>query len=407
MLTDTAIRQAKPGDKIRKLTDASGLQLWLDPRGYRLWRFAYRFAGKQKALAIGSYPEVSLAVARQKRDEARAVLKGGRDPSAVRSVERATRQVAAANTFGAISAELIERMRRQGRAAATIELVEWMLRLASISLGKRPISEITAAEVLAVLRGVEKRGRLASAHRLRGVIGQVFRYAIATARAENDPTLALRGALLDASRKNRAAILDPEELGGFLRAADGFVGSPETKAALRLLPLVFTRPGELRYARWPEIDLRRAVWSVPAERDKMRRGFDVPLSRQALGILEQLRDTSGHRQLVFPGARAPTRPISENTLNAAMRRMGYTNEQVTAHGFRATASTILNESGLWSKDAIERSLAHVERNSVRRAYNRAEYWDERVRMAQWWGDYLDGLRLGDTAAQHHGGGRGD
>jgi integrase len=393
-LSDVKIRAAKPRAKVHKLSDGNGLQLWIDPRGYRLWRFAYRFAGQQKTLAIGAYPDVSLAVARDRRDEARSLLKAHQDPSSVRKVERATRHIAAANTFRLVSDELLERSAEQRRAPATLELNTWLLRAACESLGDRPISEITAVEVLAVLRGVEQRGRRASAHRMRAAIGQVFRYAIATARAENDPTVALRGALLDTTRKNRAAILHPAELGAFLRAADGFVGQPETKAALRLLPLLFTRPGELRRARWQEFSLLHAVWKVPAQNDKMRRGFDVPLARQACAMLEELCSISGSRDLVFPGARSPNRPLSENTLNAAMRRMGYTEEQVTAHGFRATASTLLNESGLWSKEAIERSLAHVERDSVRRAYNRAAYWDERVRMMQWWADHLDELKKG-------------
>jgi integrase len=397
-LTDVKIRATKPRAKIHKLSDGNGLQLWVDPRGYRLWRLAYRFAGKQKALAIGPYPDVSLAEAREKRDEARSLLKTHRDPADVRKIVRATRNVAAANTFKLISDELLERSADQGRATATLELNRWLLRGACESLGDRPISEITAVEVLAVLRAVEKRGRRASAHRMRGAIGQVFRYAIATARAENDPTIALRGALLDATRKNRAAILNPAELGAFLRGADGFVGQPETKAALRLLPLLFTRPGELRRARWQEFSLLNAVWKVPAENDKMRRGFDVPLARQACVILEELRSISRSRDLVFPGGHSRNRPLSENTLNAAMRRMGYTEEQVTAHGFRATASTLLNESGLWSKEAIERSLAHVEKDSVRRAYNRAAYWDERVRMMKWWADHLDELKRDLDAA---------
>jgi integrase len=393
MLTDTSLRAAKPSTKLRKLSDGGGLQLWIDPRGYRLWRLAYRFDGKQRVLALGAYPSVSLAEARRKRDEARTVLRSGRDPSAERRVHRAMRRVSAANTFGAVADELIARKKAEGKAAATLSKTIWLLNIACADLGRRPIAEISAAEVLAVLRGVEKRGHLESARRLRAIIGQVFRYAIATARAENDPTFPLRDALVPPKVRHRAAIVDPVELGAFLRAVDGFTGQPETKAALRLLPLVFTRPGELTRAEWIEFDLDYAIWAVPQRRDKMRRGFDIPLARQAMAILRDLHCITGQGRLVFPGTRTADRPISENTLNAAMRRLGYGRDEVVAHGFRATASTLLNESNRWSKDAIEKSLGHIEKDAVRRAYNRAAYWDERVRMVQWWADYLDELRV--------------
>ncbi|MFI5011758.1 MAG: tyrosine-type recombinase/integrase [Hyphomicrobiales bacterium] len=368
------------------------MQLWLDPRGYRLWRFAYRFEGKQRVLALGSYPETGLSEARKKRDGAKALVKERRDPAQERRIERITGRATAATTFGAIADELIARKKSEGRAEATIEKVTWLLGIASAVLGSRPLAKISAAEVLSVLRTIESRGRLESARRLRSVIGEVFRYAIATARAENDPTFALRGALIAPIVKHRAAILDPSALGAFLRAVDGFAGQPETKAALQLLPHVFTRPGELTRAAWVEFDLDAAIWTVPPAKEKMRRGFDVPLSRQALEILRSLRGLTGRGRLVFPGARSSHRPISDSTLNAAMRRMGYASDEVTAHGFRATASTLLNESGRWSKDAIEKALAHIEKDAVRRAYNRSAYWEERKRMAQWWSDYLDQLR---------------
>ena len=396
LLTDRAIRAAKPGAKLRKLSDGGALQLWIDPRGYRFWRFAYRFHGKQKVLALGSYPNVSLAEARKTRDAAKELVKNDKDPSTERRLERITKRVAAANTFKAIADELFVRKRAEGKADRTLEKTIWLLNIASADLGKRPIAEISAAEILSVLRAVERRGKLESARRLRATIGQVFRFAIATARAANDPTIALRGALLPPNVKHRAAILDPVALGGFLRAVDGFDGQPETKAALQLLPLVFTRPGELTRAEWAEFDFDNAVWRIPARNDKMRRGFDVPLAQQALTILRELHGITGHRRLVFPGVRSPERPISENTLNAAMRRLGYGADEVVAHGFRSSASTLLNESGLWSKDAIEKSLGHIEKDSVRRAYNRGLYWDERVRMAQWWADHLDELKQGET-----------
>jgi integrase len=396
LLTDTAIRAARPGPKLRKLSDSGGLQLWVDPRGYRLWRYAYRFLGKQKVLALGPYPETSLAEARRGRDAARSLLKAGKDPSTERRLERVTKRVSADNTFKAVAEEFIARKIKEGKSEATIAKVGWLIRIASTELGPRPIADISSAEVLSVLRDVEKRGKLESARRMRSVVGQVFRYAISTARAVNDPTFALRGALLPPTVTHRAAILDPDILGGFLRAVDGFTGQPETKAALRLLPIVFTRPGELRRAAWSEFDLGDAIWHVPAKNDKMRRGLDIPLARQAVAVLRDLHAITGRGRLAFPGMRTADRPISENTLNAAMRRLGYGSDEVSSHCFRATASTILNECGLWSKDAIERALGHIEKNEVRRAYNRGAYWDERVRMAQWWADHLEELKRGEV-----------
>jgi integrase len=382
----------KPGAKLRKLSDGGGLQLWIDPKGNRYWRLAYRFATKQKVLSLGVYPEVSLANARAARDRARARLRDGADPSAERRADKLARKFAAENTFKAIADELLERKTLDGKASATLDKAVWLLDIACAQLGHRPISDISAAEVLDVLRLVEKRGRLETARRLRSTIGQVFRYAIATARAENDPTFALRGALASPSTTHRAAITEPAALGGLMRAIDGYTGQPETKAALRLLPLVAARPGELRHACWEEFGLDGAVWRIPAARTKMRRDHDVPLSAQAVALLRELRSLSGHRKLLFPGLRTPDRPISENTLNAAMRRLGFASDEMSAHGFRASFSTLANESGLWRVDVIERCLAHAEPNAVRKAYNRAEHWDERVRLMQWWADYLDELR---------------
>jgi integrase len=404
-LTDVAIKAAKAGDKLRKLSDGVGLQLWLDPRGYRSWRFAYRFDGKQRVLALGVYPAVSLSAARVARDEAKALLRERRDPSAVRRIDKLTRKVAAENTFKVVADELLARKTADGKAEATLDKVAWLLDVACEQLGSRPVSEISAAEVLGVLRTVERRGRLETARRLRSTIGQVFRYAIATARLENDPTQALRGALAMPVVTHRAAITDPVALGALLCAIDGYAGQPETMAALKLLPLVVSRPGELRHARWQEFDLDKATWCIPAARTKMRRDFDVALSRQALAILDALRTVTGHRELVFPGLRTADRPISENTLNAAMRRLGFAADEMTAHGFRASFSTLANESGLWRMDVIERCLAHAEPNAVRRAYNRAEFWPERVRLMQWWADHLDGLKAGQGSNVSTGRGR--
>lgn len=397
-LTDAKVRSAKADERPVKLSDGGGLHLLVSTSGGRMWRMSYRFGGKQKTLALGRYPSVSLADARNRRDAAKRTLAAGLDPGAQLRLQRVARSVAAANTFDAIAAEYMEKLRREGRADATMTKVEWLVDFARPDLGRRPIAEISAAEVLVVLRKVEKRGRLETARRLRSTIGSVFRYAIATARADNDPTFALRGALVSPKVQPRAAITSPVPLGALLRAIDGFDGQPATHAALQLMPLLFPRPGELRAAEWREFDLNAAVWTIPAARAKMRREHRKPLPRQAVAILRELSALTGDHPLVFPSVRTWQRPISENTLNAALRRLGYAKDEATAHGFRATASTLLNESGLWAADAIERELGHVEADDIRRAYARGEYWEERTRMAQWWADHLDGLRAGYSSA---------
>jgi integrase len=393
-LTDTAIRQAKANTTTAKLSDGGGLQLWIEPRGSKLWRLAYRFGGKQKKLSIGPYPTVTLAEAREQRERAKRLLTSGIDPGQQRKLDRLHKANSAAETFSAIAAELLAKKRREGKANNTIGKREWLYGLAGESFGQRPITEISAAEVLAVLRKVESKGLIDTAHRLRAAIGECFRYAIATARATNDPTYALRGALQSLKPKHRAAILDAKELGGLLRAIEAFHGQPTTTAAMKLMALLFPRPGELRLAEWKEFDLESAVWEIPASRTKMRRPHRVPLPPQAIAILDSLRPLTGHSLLVFPGLRTPKRAISENTMNAALRRMGYSQDQMTAHGFRAAASTLLNESGKFSADAIERALAHQDADEVRRAYARGEHWQERVAMMAWWADHLDALRNG-------------
>ena len=401
-LTDAKIRALKPAEAIKKYSDSGGLQLWVMPSGGRLWNMAYRFDGKQKKLALGPYPDLTLQQARQRRDEAKALLVSGTDPSQQKRIERITKANTSANTFDVIARELMAKKAREGRAAATLSKTEWLLSFASPMLGNRPIADITAAEVLEALRKVEKRGRLESARRLRSVIGEVFRYAIATARATSDPTFALRGALTAPTVKHRAAITDPVALGGLLRAIDGFDGQPSTKAALQLMTLLFPRPSEMRFAHWVEFDLASAVWTIPAARTKMRREHKVPLPRQAVAILEALKPISGRGALVLPGygvgghAGKPVlpRPISESTMNAALRRWGYSQAEMTANGFRPAASQLLNESGKFSPDAIERALAHQDEDDVRRAYSRGAFWTERVAMAQWWADECDRLRDG-------------
>jgi len=297
-----------------------------------------------------------------------------------------------AATLRAIADEYVTKLKREGRADATIAKTEWLLAFADADLGSMPIRSVDAPAVLKVLRAVEIRGRYESARRLRSTIGSVFRYAIATARADADPTYALRGALIQVKAPPRAAITDPKALGALLRASDPFDGQPGTRIALQLIAFLFPRPGELRVAEWVEFDFARAIWTIPAARTKMRRPHRVPLANQVLALLSALQLVTGGRTLLFPGVRSSSRPISDNTLNAALRRLGYAKDEATAHGFRASASTLLNESGRWHPDAIERQLGHIEGNEVRAAYARGEHWDERVSMMQWWADNLDGLR---------------
>jgi len=346
---------------------------------------AYRYCGKQKSLSIGSYPTVSLADARIARDDAKKLLSKGQDPSVVK---RST----TANTFHAIGEEYLGQQQANERASATIVKLKWFLGQAYPVIGGKPVTEITPPEILALLRTVERRKHYETARRLRSVIGRVFRYAIATGRAEADPTQALRGALITPVVKHRAAITDSKAFGGLLRAIDGFQGQPTTTAALKLSAFLLCRPGELRAAVWSEFDLSAAVWTIPAARMKMRRPHKVPLSLQVLSILADLKDRAGPGEYLFPSIRTANRPMSENTLNAALRRLGYMQDEMTAHGFRSTGSTLLNESGNWHADAIERQLAHVDNNAVRRAYARGEFWDERVKMMQWWADYLGNLK---------------
>lgn len=401
-LTDIQIRNAKPKETQQKLSDGGGLQLWIAPTGSKLWRLAYRYAEKQKKLALGSYPEMSLQEARKARANAKALLTQGIDPSQQKRLEKITKANNEANTFEAIASELLERKREEGKAESTLAKLEWLYGLANEGLAKRPIADITAPEILGVLKVAEGRKRLETARRLRAVISEVFRHAIVTARAKFNPASDLVGAIRNPKVTHRAAILEPVAFGGLLRAIDGFDGQPTTIAALKLMALLFQRPGELRFAKWEEFDFEKAVWTIPAARTKMRREHMVPLPRQAIAVLQELKGISGRCELVFqgngkasqPDKASEVRPISENTLNAALRRLGYAQDEMSAHGFRATASTLLNESGKFSPDAIERALAHVEKDSVRAAYARGAYWQERVQMGQWWADQLDVWRKG-------------
>jgi integrase len=391
----------------RKLSDGGGLFLLINPKpvGSKLWRLAYRFAGKQKTLALGVYPSISLAQARQGRDEAKKLLANGIDPSIQRKTDRQLAKIAVENTFRSVAEELVAKLERESRAHVTIAKKRWLLDFAYPAFGDRPVNEITAKDLLALLREIEGRGIYETAKRLRSTCGMVFRYAIATGRADRDPSTDLRGALTTHQVSHRAAIVEPTEIGALLRAIEGFDGQPTTWAALRLAPHVFVRPGELRQAEWIEFDVDAAIWTIPAQKMKMRRSHRVPLSRQSLGIVRDLREITGSGRFVFPSVRTVLRPISENTLNAALRRLGYASEDMSTHGFRSMAATRLNEMGRWNPDAIERQLGHQEVNAVRRAYTHgAEFWAERVQMMQVWSDYLDGLRTRGTVVSFSQGG---
>jgi integrase len=391
MLTEAKIRSAKPCNRTTKLSDAGGLYLQIQPNGSKLWRASYRYAGKQKTLAVGVYPIVGLKDAREMRDEAKRQLANGIDPSAQRRIDK---QVAATgNNFKDVAEEVLAKLEKEGRADVTLTKKRWLLDFAYPDFGDRLIAKITTPDLLSVLRKVEARGHYETARRLRSTCGMIFRYAIATGRAERDPSADLRGVLTSPKVNHRAAIVDPTCIGALLRAIDGYDGLSITKAALRLAPLVFVRPGELRHAEWSELDRDGGEWRIPAAKMKMRRPHRVPLSRQALDVLRDLQLITGGGRFLFPSVRSTVRPMSENTLNAALRRLGYGTDEMTAHGFRAMASTRLNEMSGWNPDAIERQLAHQEQDGVRRAYvHAAEYWPERVKMMQAWADYLDELR---------------
>jgi integrase len=391
-LTDFTIRNTKPARSPQKLADGGNLYLLVSPAGGKLWRLNYRYLGKQKTVSLGSYPDVTLAMARERALETKKLLASGRDPAVQAKLAKITRTIQAGNTFNIVADEYLAKYEREGRAKATLVKARWLIDFARIDIGLRPISEILPMEVLEVLRKVERRGRLHSAGRLRSMISCVFRYAIATARATQDPTYALRGALTAPKTQHRAAITNPEAVGGLLRAIDGFDGQPTTKAALKLMALLFPRPGELRFAEWKEFDLEGREWTIPAAHTKMRRQHRVPLPPQAVAVLQELQALTGKGFLLLPSIRTVREPISENTLNAALRRLGYGKDEMSSHGFRATASTLLNESGRWNPDVIERQLAHVEQNDVRKAYARGEHWAQRVEMGCWWANYLDGLK---------------
>ncbi|MFD2740807.1 tyrosine-type recombinase/integrase [Sulfitobacter aestuarii] len=392
VLSDAKIRAISPKAKPFKRADFDGLYLLVNPGGSKLWRFKYRLHGKEKLLALGKYPDISLAGARKLRDEARGLVANGMDPSAKRKAQQRQEAAEQQDTFALLAAELLQKKRKEGRAEATLSKTEWLHRLLNADIGHMPVTKITAQDVLIPLRKMEKKGNHESAKRLRSAAGAVFRYAIALGKAENDPTYGLKDALIQHKVTHRAAITDPKEVGALMRAIDGFSGQRTTRLALQLLSITAVRPGELRLAMWDEFDEDNASWTIPEERTKMRREHTIPLPRQAQTSLRELKALTGWGKLLFPSVRSSQRAMSDNTLNAALRRIGYSKDEMTAHGFRAVFSTLANESGLWHPDAIERALAHVEQNEIRRAYARGQHWDERVKLAQWWADKLDQLR---------------
>lgn len=396
-LTDVAIRNAKAGSKPTKMTDGLGLFLLITPTGGKLWRLKYRLDGREKLLAIGAYPQISLSDARKRRDDARALIAQGKDPSREKQREKLRSRLQAADTFSAIATEYCAKRRRDGEkgwSPGTATRSEYLLSLLNPSIGRMPIAEIEPRDVLASIQKIERRGRLESARRTLQLASAVFRYAVATARLRSDPTRDLRGALTAPTVKHYAAVTQAAQVGELLRSIDGYEGHGLTKLALQIAPHVFVRPGELRHAEWSEIDLDGALWIIPAGKMKMRRAHHVPLSRQAIDLFREVQSVTGPSGYVFPSIRSRSRPMSENTLNAGLRRLGYTSDEMTAHGFRSMASTLLNESGKWHPDAIERALAHGDTDKVRAAYHRGAHWQERVQMAQWWSDYLDTLRKG-------------
>jgi integrase len=391
MLTQLAITAAKPKAKSYKLSDGAGLSLLVETGGGKLWRFRYHVGGKEKMLSFGAYPEVTLASARTRRDEARKVLAEGIDPAQKRKEEKTAATISAANTFEVLAKEYIDKIAKEGAAAQTISKNTWLLLDLASPLAKRPVAEILPAEILGLLKRIEGLGRRETARRLRGTIGSVFRYAVVTLRAPNDPTYALKGALLKPNVKHRAAIIDEAKLGALMANIDEYDGWPTLRAALLLQALTMARPGDVRHMRKTEIIFPKALWRIPAERMKMRRPHDVPLSKQALAVIRSMWDLTQGNGLLLPSIRSSIKPLSENAMNSALRRMGYSKDEATAHGFRTSASTILNERG-YNPDVIEAALAHEEEDDVRRAYNRATYLPERIKLMQAWADMLDEFR---------------
>jgi len=393
MLTDTATKNAKPKEKQYKLSDGQGLYLLVNKTN-KYWRYDYRFNGKRKTLALGVYPDVSIKQARLAHQRARNQLSQGNDPALQKKLEKLSRKIQADDNFESIALEWMEKQKKDW-SVSHYENVSSRLRNNVFPwLGSRAITAITVPELLLVLRKMEARGVYYSTLKTKQYCGQIFRYAIASGRAERDPSADLKGALTQPDKpKHFASITDPEKIGGLLRSIDSYNGAVVTRSALKLAPLVFARPSELRHAEWQEINFDTAEWIIPAHKMKMRKDHIIPLSKQALEIFEAMKPFTKNGAYVFPSVRSRTRPMSENTINASLRNMGYSKEEMTGHGFRAMASTLLNEQG-FNPDWIETQLAHTEENKSRKPYNRASYLEQRRAMMQQWADYLDGLRAG-------------
>jgi integrase len=393
-LTDTTVKNAKPSDKTTRLFDGGGLYIEVAPTGGKWWRLKYRYDGKEKRLSLGVYPDVSLKDARQRRDDARKLLANGVDPSENRKAIKAAKTERGANSFEIIAREWFAKNSTSWSENHSSRIIQRLERDIFPWIGSRPIAEIKAQELLTTLRRIEERGAVETAHRAHQNCGQVFRYAVATGRAERDPSPDLKGALPPVKQSHHAAITDPKAIAELLRAIDGYQGSFITKCALRLAPLVFVRPGELRKAEWIEIDLDKAEWNIPAKRMKMREPHLVPLSTQAVKILRELHALTGDGHYVFPGARTNDRPMSDNAVLAALRRMGFAKDEMSGHGFRAMARTVLDEVLGVRPDFIEHQLAHAVRDPNGRAYNRTAHLAERRKMMQQWSDYLYKLKSG-------------
>jgi integrase len=392
-LSDVAIRTVKPATGLRKLSDGKGLQLWITPQGGRYWRYEYRFQGKRKLLALGTYPEVSASKARDKAAKAREQLADGRDPSEEKRQNKIASRAMHDATFGKIAAKLVAKKRKAGKAEVTVAKMEWILRKVDGAIGSRPIAAINVQEIVRCLAKEEEAENFETAKRMRTVIGEVFRYAMQNGLTDKDPVHATRGLLATHKPKHFAAILRPERFGELLRAIDDYaIRNVATGSALQLMALLYSRPGELRQAKWAEFDLAQGIWEIPAERMKLRQVHIKVLPKQAMAILQELHKFTGPNGFVFPATGRAARPMSESTLNTALRRIGISAEEHGAHGFRATASTLLNAANMFSSDAIERSLAHQDKDAVRRAYARGDAMVERKKMARWWADYLDVLR---------------
>lgn len=390
-LTDSAVRNAKPTEKPYKLSDAGGLFLLVTAAGGKLWRFKYRIDGKERLLAIGTYPALSLAQAREKREEARKQLASGIDPSQHKQATKEARERNSANTFESVAQEWLSKTKRAPTYGP--KLTRRLEMYVFPYIGPRPIAEITRADMVALLDKIESIGKAETARRIRWLCAQVFDHAIETDRAERNPCPPTK-TLATPDTKHRAAIIRPDQVAGLLRAIDTYSGTFTTKSALQLAPLVFVRPGELRAAEWAEIDLEAGVWEIPAARMKMKQPHLVPLATQAVAILKALKELTGHGRYVFPSARTSTRPMSDNAILSALRRMGFEKDEMSGHGFRAMARTILDEVLQVRPDLIEHQLAHAVKDANGRAYNRTSHLPERRKMMQLWADYLDGLKTG-------------